>query len=124
VVVPITGSQPFDHIPVALKGNKAPRAALTLHTARVMYDDGVRLRHCPALRGLAPGPLAHINPVDAPKAGVRDGAEVRLVTQRGEGSFIAVIDEGTPPGVVYVPLNQPGAAALGTDPVVRVKVVT
>jgi len=34
-----------------------------------------------------------------------------------------VLDEGTPPGVVYVPFNQPGAASLGTDAVVRVTAV-
>jgi NADH-quinone oxidoreductase subunit G len=124
VVVPISGSQPLNHIPVAIKGAKAPRAALTLHSARVMYDDGIRLRHSPALRGLAPGPVARINPADAPKLGVRDGVVVRLVTKRGEGSFIAVIDEGTPPGVVFVPRNQPAAASLGTDPVVRATVMT
>jgi NADH-quinone oxidoreductase subunit G len=123
LVVPLTGAQPLQHIPVALKGNKAPRAALTLHVSRVMYDDGVRLRHSPSLRGLAPGPVAHISPSDAPKVGARDGARVRLVTKRGEGEFRAVIDPGTPGGVVYVPRNQPNAAILGTDPVVRVTVV-
>jgi predicted molibdopterin-dependent oxidoreductase YjgC len=123
LVIPLTGAQPLQHIPVALKGNKAPRAALTLHVSRVMYDDGVRLRHSPSLRRLAPGPVAHISPSDAPKLGARDGARVRLVTQRGEGEFRAVIDPGTPGGVVYVPRNQPNAALLGTDPVVRVTVV-
>jgi predicted molibdopterin-dependent oxidoreductase YjgC len=123
VVVPMGVAQPLNHIPVALEGKRAPRAALTLHAARVMYDDGVRLRHSPSLSALAPGPVAHISPADAPKVGVRHGARVRLVTKKGEGEFTAVIDPDTPRGVVYVPLIQAGAAALGTDAVVRVTVI-
>jgi formylmethanofuran dehydrogenase subunit D len=54
---------------------------------------------------------------------VKEGSMVKVTTGHGEGEFEAVLDEGTPAGVVYVPANQPGAAPLGTDPVVRVKVV-
>ncbi len=124
VVVPITGSQAINYIPVALAGPRAPKADLTLHVARKLYDDGVLMRHSPSLHALAPGPVAHINPEDAPGLGVRDGVPVRVVTKQGEGEFTVVIDEGTPPGVVYVPYNQPGAASLGTDPVVRVEAMS
>jgi NADH-quinone oxidoreductase subunit G len=123
-VVPTAGSQPFDHVPVALEGPQPPGAQFVLHQARTMYDDGVRLRHSPSLHPLAPGAVAHINPADAPGLGVKEGAMVTVTTGHGEGEFKAVLDEGTPAGVVYVPANQPGAAPLGTDPVVRVKVVT
>ncbi len=122
VVVGRNGSQPFDHIPVALEGPQAPGAGLTLHQARTMYDDGVRLRHSPSLHRLAPGAVAMINPADARGLGVREGSRVKVTTGQGEGVFEAMLDEGTPSGVVYVPLNQAGGAALGTDPVVRVKV--
>jgi hypothetical protein len=47
-----------------------------------------------------------------------------VVTGHGQGEFTAVFDQLTPAGVVYVPFNQPGGTSLGTDPVVRVKVVT
>jgi len=124
VVVPMEGSQPFDHIPVSLGGPKAPGAQFVLHQARTMYDDGVRLRHSPSLHVLAPGPMAHINPADAPGLGVKAGSTVKVTTGQGEGEFTVVLDEGTPSGVVYVPFNQPGGAALGTDPVVRVKVLS
>jgi predicted molibdopterin-dependent oxidoreductase YjgC len=124
VVVPVEGAQPFDHIPVVLDGPKAPGADLTIHRARTMYDNGVRLRHCPSLRPLAPGAVAFLNPADAPGLGVKDGAKVKVTTRHGEGEFTAVMDEGTPPGVVYVPTNQDHGVALGTDPVVRVKVVS
>jgi NADH-quinone oxidoreductase subunit G len=123
-VVPTVGKQPFEHIPVALEGPKEPGAQFTLHRARTMYDDGVRLRHCPSLRPLAPGAEARINPADGPGLGVREGSLVKVTTSHGEGRFTVVLDPGTPAGVVFVPLNQPGAFPLGTDPVVRVKVVS
>jgi predicted molibdopterin-dependent oxidoreductase YjgC len=123
VVVPMNGSQPFDYIPVALEGHQAPGAELTIHRARTMYDDGVRLRHCRHLSPLAPGPVAHLNPADAPSLGVKQGVKVKVTTSQGEGEFTAILDDGTPAGVVYVPFNQAGADPLGTDPVVRVKVV-
>jgi len=122
-VVPLAGAPPLRHIPVALKGDIAPSAQLTLHVGRTLYDDGVMMRHSPDLHRLAPGPLAHLNPEDAKRAGALHGHKVRVVTKHGEGEFSAVLDEGTPPGVVYVPFNQPGAASLGTDAVVRVTAV-
>jgi NADH-quinone oxidoreductase subunit G len=124
VVVPHGSAPSFTHIPVALTGNAAPKAQLVLHVARTLYDDGVRLRNCPSLHPLAPGPVAHLNPEDARRAGAQEGREIHVVTKHGEGSFLAVIDPATPEGVVYVPFNQPGAASLGTDPVVRVKAVS
>ncbi|HEX2421302.1 MAG TPA: molybdopterin-dependent oxidoreductase, partial [Acidimicrobiia bacterium] len=122
-VVPLSGAQPLGHIPVALKGDKAPSAPLILHVARTLYDDGVMMRHSQSLHPLAPGAVAHLNPDDARKAGAQEGHPVKVVTKHGEGEFSAVLDEGTPPGVVYVPFNQPGAASLGTEAVVRVTAV-
>ncbi|HJS72402.1 MAG TPA: NADH-quinone oxidoreductase subunit NuoG [Acidimicrobiia bacterium] len=123
VVVPVEGSPGFEHIPVVLSGPRAPGAQFTLHRGRVMYDDGVRLRNCPSLHPLGPGLVAHLNPADAPGLGLKEGMIVKVTTGQGEGEFSAVLDEGTPAGVVYVPMKQVGAASLGTDPVVRVKVV-
>lgn len=123
VVVPMSGTQSLNHVPVALAGRKAPRSKLTLHTARVMYDDGARLRHSPSLHKLAPGHVAHLSPDDASSIGIEDGDVVNLATKQGEGHFTAVIDPGTPTGVVYVPFNQHGAHSLGTDPTVKVTVV-
>jgi predicted molibdopterin-dependent oxidoreductase YjgC len=122
-VVPIAGNQSLKHIPVAVKGTKAPSAPLTLHVARTLYDDGVMMRHTPTLHALAPGPVAHLNADDARKAGAHDGHPIRVVTKHGEGEFRAIVDEGTPPGVVYVPFNQPGGSSLGTEAVVRVTAV-
>ncbi|HEY7821457.1 MAG TPA: molybdopterin dinucleotide binding domain-containing protein, partial [Acidimicrobiia bacterium] len=123
-VVPLEGSQPFDHVPVVLEGPQAPGAQFTLHRARTMYDDGVRLRHSPSLHPLGPGAVVAINPADAPGLGVTDGVTVEVTTSHGKGEFTAVLDERTPGGVVYVPANQAGGAALGIDPVARLKVVS
>ncbi|HSO50011.1 MAG TPA: molybdopterin dinucleotide binding domain-containing protein, partial [Acidimicrobiia bacterium] len=122
-VVPMSGSQSLRHIPVALKGDKAPSAPLILHVARTLYDDGVMMRQSPFLHQLAPGAVAHLNPEDAKKAGAQQGHPVKVVTKHGEGEFAAVLDEGTPAGVVFVPFNQPGANSLGTEAVVRVTAV-
>ncbi|MGB7861390.1 MAG: NADH-quinone oxidoreductase subunit NuoG, partial [Acidimicrobiia bacterium] len=110
VVVPVDETGVLSHIPVALDGSSAPKAELTLHVARTMYDDGVRLRHSPSLHPLAPGAVAHINPFDAPRLGAQEGQRVRVVTNQGQGEFRVVIDDGTPQGVVYVPFNQVGGA--------------
>jgi predicted molibdopterin-dependent oxidoreductase YjgC len=125
VVVPMDGAaQPLTHIPVVSDGPKGPKAELVLHQSRVMYDDGVRLRNCPSLHRLAPGAVVVVNPEDAKRLGAREGAAIRVVTSKGEGEFSARVDEGTPAGVVFVPMNQPGGARLGDDPVVRLTVVT
>ena len=123
VVVPLHGDQPLSHIPVALAGPDPFQADLVLHAARVMYDDGVRLRHSPSLHPLAPGPVAHLNPEDAARVGVGGGDPVQVATDLGEAELIAVIDEGTPQGVVYVPLNQPGVPGLGSEAAVTVTAV-
>jgi NADH-quinone oxidoreductase subunit G len=120
LVVPQDGTQAVNHIPVAVKGQRAPRAGLTLHVARTMYDNGVRLRHCPSLHPLAPGARAYLGVEDARRLGAREGAPIKVVTKHGEGEFTTMIDPGTPKGVVFVPFNQVGASHLGTDPVVRV----
>jgi formate dehydrogenase major subunit len=123
-VVPIESAQPLTHIPVMVDGPKGPSAELVLHQARVMYDDGVRLRNSPSLQPLAPGPVVLLSPDDAKRIGARHDSMVRVVTSKGEGEFAVRIDTATPSGVVFVPLNQPAAARLGVDPVVRVTVMT
>jgi NADH-quinone oxidoreductase subunit G len=121
VVVPVEGEAGVSYIPVALSGGGAPTADFTLHVARTMYDDGVRVRHSPSSAKLAPGVIAHINPSDAPRLGAKEGEPVHLVTKQGEGDFRVVFDDGTPEGTIYVPFNQKGASSLGTDSVVRAK---
>lgn len=123
-VVPIAGEQRVNHIPVAIAGARAPAADLVLHVARTMYDDGVRLRHSAGSRPLAGDePRVLVSPDDAPRLGAAEGQKMTVATSQGEGEFVAVLDSGTPSGVVFVPFNQTGGAALGTDPAVRVTAV-
>ncbi len=123
-VVPLEEVAILGYIPVRVEGPKAPGAELTLHSARVMYDGGVRLRHCPSLAPLARGPVAYVNPDDAKRLGAQNGSPVKVVTGIGEGEFTVAVDPDTPSGVVFVPSHQPGGAKLGVDPVVRVTVMT
>ena len=124
VVVPLLGEQAINYIPVALQGPSAPGAELILHVARTMYDDAVMTRHSPSLALLAPGAVAYINPETARRLGAQEGHLVVVVSKHGDGEYVAVLDEGTPEGVVYVPFNQPGTKSLGTDAVVRVTAVS
>ncbi|MFQ5522942.1 MAG: NADH-quinone oxidoreductase subunit NuoG [Acidimicrobiia bacterium] len=124
VVIPLHGAQPLNHIPVSVTGEgDRPPAGLALHQGRVMYDGGVRLRHCSSLAPLASGAVVYLHPADASRLGAEHGDRVRVSTRVGHGEFTLVVDEGTPQEVVYVPLNQPGAPALGTGVEVSLEVV-
>jgi predicted molibdopterin-dependent oxidoreductase YjgC len=92
VVLPLEDVPVLSYIPVVLDGPKTPGSDLTLHSSRVMYDNGVRLRNCPSLRPLAPGAVAYLNSGDAKRLGAQDGYQLRVVTSKGEGEFSAVID--------------------------------
>ncbi len=122
VVVPLEGESQLAHIPVAVATDGKRENGLSLHVARTMYDDGVRLRHSPSLSRLALGPVVLVNPLDATALDAVPGDSLRLVTVSGEGRFEMVVDEGTPAGTVYVPFNQPGATALGIDSAVEAEV--
>ena len=53
-------------------------ARLALHSARTLYDDGVHVRFGLSLAQLAAGAYAFVNPEDAARLGIADGALVRL----------------------------------------------
>ncbi|MGH8946637.1 MAG: NADH-quinone oxidoreductase subunit NuoG [Acidimicrobiia bacterium] len=122
-VVPLEGSPPLSHIPVSLVTGNRPGPGLGLHVSRVMYDDGVRLRHCPALHSLAPGPIAVLHPDDADSLGVSSGDRVRLSTDQGEGAASVVVDRAAIPRTVRVPFNQPDGPRLGAAAVVSLEKV-
>ncbi|MBW3666160.1 MAG: NADH-quinone oxidoreductase subunit NuoG [Actinobacteria bacterium] len=120
-LAPLEGSSPLNHIPVALVTGNRPGPGLGLHISRVMYDDGVRLRHSPALRPLAPGPVAMIHPDDAASLQVAPGDRVTLRTEHGEGRAVVVVDPAATPRTVRIPFNQADGPRLGTAPVVSVE---
>ncbi len=122
-LAPLEGGPLLSHIPVALVTGNRPGPGLGLHVSKVMYDDGVRLRHSPALRSLAPGPVAVLHPDDAASLGVAVGDRVTLRTEQGEGEAEVMVDPAGIPRTVRVPFNQPGGPRLGNDPVVSIEKV-
>ncbi len=121
VVIPSQDvAQPLTFIPADAPG-RTIAGEMVLHYARTMYDDGVLVRHNPALAGLAPGAAAHLHPDDARRLGVEEGEQV-LVEGSAESAIFSVrIDASLCHGVVYVPFNQPATPVLGSDPVIRVE---
>ena len=65
-----------------------------------------------------PEPFVELHPADAERAGVRDGARVRLVSRRGEAHLKARLTDRVPEGTAFAPFHwgalhlPPGAGAL------------
>ena len=120
LVVPVeSATQPLVYLPADAPG-KAPSGEFVLHYARVMFDDGVLLRHSRSLTELAPGGFAALNPDDARRLAITEGDEVDLKTEQGSARLPVKIDSSLGHGVVYVPFNQAGVPSLGSDPVVEI----
>lgn len=112
--------QPLEYIPVDTTG-KTVKGDLVLHQARVMYDDGVLMRHGLSQHELAPGAAVHIHPEDAVRLNLAETASITAsdVTV----NLPVVLDDSLARGVVYVPFNQPGTPPMGSDPIVEVAAV-
>ncbi len=119
IVVPDGGEAPLRFVPADTPGTRAG-GDLVLHLARVMYDDGVTVRHSPSLAGLAPGAAVHLHPDDAARLGLASAETARVVTEQGEATLPIRLDDTLHRGVVYVPFNQPGMPPLGPGPAVTV----
>ncbi len=122
IVVPLPGvDQPLRHIPVDT-GVATVTERPAVHTARVLYDDGAMLRHCPGLAGLAPPAAIHMHPRDAAVLAVRDGDRV-VVSADASVELPVVIDTGLAEGVVYIPFNLVETAPLGAPRSIRIDAV-
>ena len=120
VVVPTESAvQPLVYLPADAPG-RVPSGEFVLHYARVMFDDGVLMRHSHSLADLAPGGFAALNPDDARRLAISEGDEVDLKTEQGSARLPVRIDPSLGHGVVYVPFNQAGVPSLGSDPVVEI----
>lgn len=120
VVVPHgQATQPLQYLPADTPG-PVVEADLVLHSARTMYDDGVLMRYGLSLHRLAPGGAVFLNPDDAARLQLSEGTEAVVATGGGRAVLPVRLDPSLPPGVVYVPFNQPGVPSLGSDPVVEV----
>ncbi len=84
---------------------------LRLHTYRLLYDEGSRVRHTEGIRELTPDVYAEIHPDDARQSGIEDGASVRLWSRHGSLTATARVSDAVRTGVVFVPYRQPGGSA-------------
>ena len=102
--------------PTPVRITAAPRSAATrlshqfrLHVARLMYDRAISTSESPSLAPLAREAAVHINPGDAQRLGVREGADVRLAANGAAVVMPLKVDDAVSRGVVFVPFNQHGS---------------
>ncbi len=115
------GTQPLRYTPVD-RGVPFTSGHRVLHTARVLYDDGVMMRHSSGISGLASFGAAHLHPRDASVLALTEGDEV-VITMDGEVRLPVVIDPSLVEGTVYVPFNLAGTAGLGAVGTLRIDAV-
>ncbi len=83
-----------------------------MFTYPLLVDEGRLSEGADELKAaLADPPFVEIHPEDAAKAGLADGADVRLKTAAGEATLPARVTEHVSRGSVFVPFNQAGFAA-------------
>jgi formylmethanofuran dehydrogenase subunit D len=63
----------------------------------------------PSLAKLSVGAGAHLHPLDLPRIGEVDGAEVKLISATGSVVLPLVADEAVQRGTIWAPFNQAGA---------------
>jgi predicted molibdopterin-dependent oxidoreductase YjgC len=115
------GLQPLEYIPVDA-GVPVVSNRLALHLSRVLYDEGVMVRHSPGIAGLAPQGRVYLHPRDASMLTVEEGDIVR-VSGGGVAELPVALDASLAEGTVYLPFNLAGTAAIAAVPAVSVDVV-
>lgn len=86
---------PDDEFPVVLNTGRLP------HQWHTMTKTGKVAR----LNRLNPDPFVEIHPEDAHRLGLGEGAEVRLVSRRGEAVLPAVVTDRVLPGTCFAPIH-------------------
>ncbi len=123
VVLPLPdGAQPLRYVPVDV-GLISGAGRLALHLGRVLYDDGVRTRHAPALAALRHDAFVAVHPRDAGALALTEGGRAVVSGDYGEVELTVAIDPSLAQGTVYVPANLPETAALGAPRDVSVTAV-
>ncbi len=99
------------------------RGELALLTGRELFGDSLAAR-APAVAGRAPAPYAAMNPADAERLGIGEGATVEVQGVQGALRLAARLSDAVPAGAVFVPERLGAAAAneLGARPGVVVLV--
>jgi predicted molibdopterin-dependent oxidoreductase YjgC len=118
------------HVVEHLAPREEPDAGypLLLTTGRVLYHwhGGEMTRRSAGLATLCPEPEIEINPIDARRQGIGNGAMARLVSRRGELRARAWVTDRVPEGVVFGNFHFPGAGnvnnltILALDPVAKI----
>lgn len=99
--LPVYEPAPENHV----RSPQAERYPLVLTHGRTFthfhgfYDQG---RALPSLAQADPSPRLWLNPADADKRGVTDGAVIRLHNDRGEMAASAEVTDRVPPGVTWM----------------------
>ena len=81
-----------------------------LAVGRKLYDRAIGTAMSHSLAKLAPGAAAHVHPLDLDQIGVANGADVKLVGERGSVVLPIIADPKVSRGVVWAPFNQVGAS--------------
>jgi NADH-quinone oxidoreductase subunit G len=100
----------FDALPQAAATEQPPNSYdYRVVVSRKLYDRAVGTSNSPSLATLAPGPGAHIHPLDLDRVGVAEGTDVKLVGVRGSIVLPLIADEAVQRGTLWAPFNQEGA---------------
>ena len=80
---------------------------LTLTTGRVLYHFNSRTMtgRVEGLQERVPEAYVEINPADAARFGIREGARVRVVSRRGAIEVRAMVTDRVPEGTVFIPFH-------------------
>lgn len=117
VILPLEeGEQPLQYVPVDPGLRSRSSAGLSLHLARVLYDDGVQTRMSPSLASLMPAAAVYLHPRDARALGVAEGDRVEVSTDLGDAELVVAYDDSIARRTAYVPANLPETAMLGAAP--------
>jgi formate dehydrogenase major subunit len=86
---------------------------LVLITGRQLehWHTGSMTRRASVLDALEPAPTASLNAADLAALGLQAGDAMRVRSRRGSVELTARCDDGTPPGVVFIPFAYVEAAA-------------
>ncbi len=95
----------------------AAQAAAPYHlrvaTGRMLYDGGTLVSRSKYLAGVVPKAFVAVNPADASRLRVADGAAVAAVSASGRLSLQAKVTPEVPAGVAYLPLGFADAPISG-----------
>jgi len=84
------------------------RYSFRLVVDRTMYDGGTQTTMCPSIAELSKPGAVRISSTEASKLGVRDGAIVRISSQRASVEGPVVIDDRVASGIAAVAHNHVG----------------